>query len=91
MELGSKAIPYVSQCELQIAYKSKTLRKSYIADLVIEHKIIVEIKAIESLTVIDKAQAINYLKATGMQLALLINFGAKQLEWERIILTQNKK
>ena len=55
------------------------------ADFICYNNIIVELKAAEALTDNDLAQAINYLKATGKKLALLINFGNKKLEYKRII------
>jgi GxxExxY protein len=90
IELTARQIPFVAQPELLIAYKGKVLQKCYIADFVIDEKIIIEIKAIHALTNNEKAQVVNYLKATGLKLALLINFSPQKLEWERIILSQNK-
>jgi GxxExxY protein len=90
IELAARGIPFVAQPELLIAYKGKVLQKSYIADFLVNEKIIVEIKALNILTGNEKSQALNYLKATGLKLALLINFGTQKLEWERIILSQNK-
>lgn len=58
----------------------------YYADIVIEDKIILELKAIEKITDAHKAQALNYLKATGLKLAIIINFGKQRLEYERIVL-----
>ena len=55
-------------------------------------KIVVEIKAIDRLTSREEAQLLNYLKATGMPVGLLINFGAeKDLEWKRMVLTSQKQ
>lgn len=58
----------------------------YYADILIEDKIILELKAIEKITDAHKAQALNYLKATGLKLAIIINFGKQRLEYERIVL-----
>ena len=52
----------------------------------VDHKVIVEIKALDRLTGTEEAQTIHYLKATGYKVALLINFGAKSLEWKRLVL-----
>lgn len=87
-EFSNKKIPYQQQKELEIYYKEHRLTKKYIADFVIFEKIICEIKSEIHLTVIDEAQVINYLKATGFQLGLLINFGSKQMEWKRYINTK---
>lgn len=88
IEFTNKKIPYQQQKELEIYYKDHKLVKKYIADFVLFERIICEIKSEIHLTVIDEAQVINYLKATGFQLGLLINFGSKQMEWKRYINTK---
>jgi len=86
IELAERGIPFVSQKELRILYKGQPLKKTYISDLTCYEKIIVELKAIDRLTGKDTAQLLNYLKATGLRLGLLINFGnVEKLEWERRI------
>ena len=86
IELAERGIPFVSQKELRILYKGQPLKKTYISDLTCYEKIIVELKAIDRLTGKDTAQLLNYLKATGLHLGLLINFGnSEKLEWERRI------
>ena len=57
----------------------------YIADIVVDGKIILELKAMSALNKAHEAQAHNYLTATGLRLAILINFGAPSLQWKRII------
>ena len=91
VELKVRQIPFETSKLLQIQYKGAFLNKGYIADLVAYDKIIIELKAIETLTEKDEAQLLNYLKATGLELGLLINFGGSKLEWKRRILTQNYK
>ena len=59
---------------------------NYVADIVVERQIILELKSIDTMTPAHRAQAINYLKATKLRLALLINFGKKRLEYERYVL-----
>lgn len=59
---------------------------NYVADIVIEDKIILELKAVDSLNDIHKAQLINYLKASGYRIGILLNFGGKSLEYKRFIL-----
>jgi len=74
---------------LRISYKGRYLKKSYIADFIVFGKIIVEIKALNRLTSREESQLLNYLKATGIQVGVLINFGsAGGLEWKRMVLTQ---
>ena len=65
-------------------YKGELISE-YEADLVVDGKIVVEIKSISRLNSIHEAQAIHYLTATGLQLALLVNFGAGSLEYRRVI------
>ncbi len=60
----------------------------YIADIVIEDKVVVELKSLDRITDAHRAQVINYLKATGKELALLLNFGKERLEYERIVYQQ---
>ena len=58
----------------------------YVADIIVEDKIIIEIKAAEQIANEHRAQALNYLKATGLRLAIIMNFGPKDFTFERIIL-----
>lgn len=58
----------------------------YIADILIENSIILELKAADRLAEVHKAQTLNYLKATGFRLAILLNFGKQKLEYERLVL-----
>ena len=62
----------------------------YKADLVVDGKIIVEIKGISRLNASHEAQAIHYLAVTGLQLAILINFGVGSLESRRVVKSENK-
>jgi GxxExxY protein len=87
IEFIARGIPFTPQKELPVHYKGKTLKKNYVADFVAFDGIIIEIKSISNLTELEKAQVLNYLKATGVQLGLLINFGPNKLEWQRIVLT----
>jgi GxxExxY protein len=71
---------------LELTYKGQTLRHTYVPDMIVFDKIVVELKAISILGPNEEAQLLNYLKATGMRLGLLINFGAqRRLEWKRMI------
>ena len=79
-------IPFEQEKVLNITYKNKILRHSYKADFICFGKIIVELKALSSLTTIEEAQVINYLKITGCKLGLLINFGKESLETIRKVL-----
>jgi GxxExxY protein len=86
IECSDLGIPFLPQCELPIFYKGRQLKKRYFADLVCFGQIIVELKALDRLTGREEAQLLNYLKATGLRVGLLINFGAHgQLEWKRMV------
>ena len=87
IELGLKEIPFEAGKHLPIRYKDRLLVKDYIADLVCFDQIIVELKALDRLSGREEAQVLNYLKATGLHVGLLINFGsATRLEWKRYVL-----
>lgn len=88
MELNARNIPSKVQQEIPIVYKGQRLKKFYLADIVAYDKIIVELKAISSLGRNEEAQLLNYLKATGLKVGLLINFGSSpDLQWQRMVLT----
>jgi GxxExxY protein len=84
-EFADQGIPFKSQPVIQIAYKGKPLDKTYQPDFVCYEEIIIEIRAISSLSGVEEAQLINYLKATGLKVGLLLNFGAKSLEHKRFV------
>jgi GxxExxY protein len=79
-ELGLRAIRYERQKELPIEYKGITLDCGYRLDVVVENKLILELKAAEALEPIHEAQLLTYLKLTGIQLGLLINFNVPVLK-----------
>ncbi|MBI5841395.1 MAG: GxxExxY protein [Chloroflexi bacterium] len=83
-ELMLRGIPFEHKVKLPVMYKGELISE-YEADLVVDGKIVVEIKSISRLNSIHEAQAIHYLTATGLQLALLVNFGAGSLEYRRVI------
>ena len=86
IELKSRGIPFEAQKPLQIHYKGNLLAKEYFADIVCYGQIIVELKAADRLSGKDRAQMLNYLKATGLRVGLLVNFGSHgKLEWERLV------
>lgn len=90
IELAHHGIPFDAQRNFTITHRGIVLRHSYTPDLLCYEKIIVELKAVKSLTDEHRAQVLNYLKVTGLQVGILVNFGSRgQLEWDRIILTQS--
>lgn len=87
IELAWREVPFQSQYPLTIQYKGRPLRKEYVADLVCFDQVIVELKALQQLSCREEAQLLNYLKATGLRVGLLINFGSHgKLEWKRMVL-----
>jgi|TARA_B110000438_G_scaffold286971_2_gene318771 GxxExxY protein len=88
-ELVARGIPYERERSLPILYREVALNTSYRADFVCYGSIIVELKALKNLSGTEEAQVINYLKASGLEKALLINFGATSLEYKRLILSKN--
>lgn len=83
MEFADCNVPFEPQKRIIISYKNRMLKREYVADFLCYNKIIVEIKAIKSITGIEEAQLLNYLKATELPLGLIINFGHPKMEWKR--------
>lgn len=86
-ELEERGIPYCAQKVIHVAYKGKPLG-IYRLDLVVDDKVIVELKAVSQLTDIFKQQLISYLRATGLELGYLINFGSRSVEHVRMANTK---
>jgi GxxExxY protein len=86
IEFRLKNIPYKREARLKIYYKGNLLKKFYETDFVCFDKVIVETKALDALTSVHKSQLLNYLKATGIKVGLLLNFGSKSLEYSRMVL-----
>ena len=84
-EFIARAIPYQREVELPVCYKGKKLACGYRADFICLGNIIVEIKALAELTSAHDSQVINYLKATGKNRALILNFGAPSLQHKRLV------
>jgi GxxExxY protein len=72
------------QVPIKVYFHNKIVG-DYIADILVEDSIVLELKAVEKLIPIHKAQTLNYLKATNLKLAILLNFGKHKLEYERLI------
>lgn len=75
-EFMQRNIPFESQREILLSYKGKELQQSYKPDFLCYGTIIVELKASKQIAPEHEAQILNYLKATGLSLGLLVNFGA---------------
>ncbi|HUU14802.1 MAG TPA: GxxExxY protein [Terriglobia bacterium] len=91
IELSARELPFQREVELPIVYKRRRLATSYRADFVCFDSIIVELKALSALTGGEDAQVLNYLKATGYEVGLLLNFGAKSLEYRRLVFSKSVK
>lgn len=86
LELALRRIPFEPQQELELRYKGAVLVKKYIPDFICFGSVIVEVKALKELCNEHRAQVHNYLKATGIRLGLLVNFGhCPKVEYERIV------
>ncbi|MEZ4662452.1 MAG: GxxExxY protein [Caldilineaceae bacterium] len=85
IELARRSIPFCSEPELPIYYSGQRLNTYYRADFICFDSIIVEIKALSALSGVEKAQVLNYLKATKLKVGLLLNLGEKSLKYERIM------
>jgi GxxExxY protein len=86
-ELALRELRAKPQTLLPVCYKGQPLG-DYIADLVVEGRLIVELKCVECFSKEHLAQCISYLKASGLRVALLINFQRSKLEWKRVVLDQ---
>jgi GxxExxY protein len=84
-ELSKAGFKVLQQHEVKVYYDEVEVGK-YIADLFVEDRVIVEVKACSSLDGPQKAQCLNYLKATGLKIGLLINFGKPRIEINRVAL-----
>ncbi len=80
IELKDQGIAFERQKTIQVVYKGQALDLSYKADFVIENQMIVELKAVENILPIHEAQLLTYLKLSGIQLGLLMNFNTVLLK-----------
>ncbi len=83
-ELTCRAIAFEEYKRLPVQYKGVAVG-DFVADVVVDGKMILELKAVERLNPKHAAQARNYLAATGLRLAILLNFGSSSLEQERVV------
>lgn len=83
--LKDKGFSVMNQYPINVYFRNKVVGEFY-ADLFVDNKVIVELKAVKSILPEHKAQVINYLKGTGIEVGLLINFGNQKLEYNRLYL-----
>ena len=89
LELEKRGLKVQTQFPIQVYYEGKIVGK-YFADLLVADTVIVELKAVEQLIAAHETQLINYLKATEIEVGLLLNFG-KEAKYKRRVFTQRKK
>jgi GxxExxY protein len=75
IELGLQGVPFMARKPLRLEYKGRVLEAKYIPDFLCHEQIVLELKAVTEITEEHAAQVMNYLKATGLKLGILVNFG----------------
>jgi len=85
IELNLRKVPYERQKAIPVMYKGE-LAKDFFCDFLVDGKVLVELKALKAITNVEEAQVLNYLKATGLGVGLLINFGEQSLRYKRLVL-----
>ncbi len=90
IELADRGIRHQAQVEIPITYKGRLLQSKYRADFLCYESVVTELKALSALSGIEEAQVINYLKASGHETGLLLNFGKESLEFQRFALSRNR-
>jgi len=83
-EFGFRNIAVETQKEINVSYKNEIVG-CYFADIVVDGQIIIELKAVSALLPLHEAQLLNYLKATGIKVGLLVNMGSKRVEYKRMV------
>jgi len=86
-ELHLKGLSLESEREVPVSYKNQVVGRHRL-DLVVENRVIVELKAASVIVDVHLAQALSYMKATNLELSLIVNFGGPRLAWKRLIKTQ---
>ena len=85
IELNLLKIPYEQQKAIPVMYKGLKV-KDFFCDFLVDLKVLVELKALKAVTNVEEAQVLNYMKATGLNVGLLINFGEQSLKYKRLVL-----
>jgi GxxExxY protein len=89
IEFDLRKVQYERQKGIDVFYKG-LLAKQFVCDFLVGEKVLVELKALRAVTNIEEAQILNYLKATGIEVGLLINFGEQSLKYKRLVLQRQK-
>jgi GxxExxY protein len=85
VELKKRGLQAESQAPIKVVYKEETVGE-YFADILVEGTVVIELKTVETLDKVHEAQLLNYLKATGMQVGLLVNFKHPKAQIKRLVL-----
>ncbi len=85
IEFARKNIPYEKEKILDVTYKGQLLGKKFIADFICYNELIVELNTVDNFSNEHIAQVLNYLKATGCRVGLIVNFGRTKLQYKRLI------
>ena len=83
--LNRDNIPAIQQAPIRVSFEGNTVGE-FFADILVDSKIILELKVAEAIGSAHKAQMINYLRGTGIRLGIILNFGRRSLEYARVIL-----
>jgi GxxExxY protein len=89
LEFVGRNISFKREVCLPIQYKGRLLATAYCADFICFDSVVVELKALAHMSGTEEAQVINYLKATGYEVGLLLNFGGRSLQHRRMVLTKS--
>jgi len=89
IEFNRQSLTFNQQTVFPVYYNSQLIDE-YIPDLVVEEKIIVEIKTVDTILDEHRGQVLNYLRITKKEVGLILNFKHSRLQWERLVLTKNK-
>lgn len=89
VEFANRSVPFNREVCLPISYKGQLLSTGYCADFICFDSVVVELKALGHMSGTEDAQVINYLKATGYEVGLLLNFGSRSLQHRRLVLSQS--
>jgi GxxExxY protein len=85
IELATQGIPFERERKFRVIYKGRTLAATYVVDFVCHGQVLVEIKGLANIGPLEHAQVINYLRVSRLRRALLLNFGARSLQFKRIL------
>ena len=90
VELTQRKIRFERQKELPVFYKQELIKR-FVCDFLVDNKVIVEVKAIKALGEIDRMQLTSYLKTSGIEIGLLLNFAEKSLDFKRVIFSKDNQ